>query len=49
MFLFEGDRRGSVKRRTPEATPSELKEKNKLIEAEKTETGSVSDINHSKI
>nr|XP_026483252.1 multidrug resistance-associated protein 1 isoform X3 [Vanessa tameamea] len=37
-----GDRRGSsVKRRTPETTPNELKEKNKLIEAEKTETGSV--------
>ncbi|CAG9578808.1 unnamed protein product [Danaus chrysippus] len=36
-----GDRSGSVKRKTPEATPSELKEKNKLIEAEKTETGSV--------
>ncbi|KAJ8730882.1 hypothetical protein PYW08_002295 [Mythimna loreyi] len=36
-----GDRAGSVKRKTPEATPNELKEKNKLIEAEKTETGSV--------
>ncbi|XP_061382567.1 multidrug resistance-associated protein 1 isoform X1 [Danaus plexippus] len=36
-----GDRSGSVKRKTPEAKPSELKEKNKLIEAEKTETGSV--------
>ncbi|CAK1601166.1 unnamed protein product [Parnassius mnemosyne] len=37
-----GDRAGSVKRRTPdEPTPNELKEKNKLIEAEKTETGSV--------
>lgn len=49
MFLFEGDRRGSVKKRTPEATPNELKEKNKLIEAEKTETGSVSDINCSNL
>lgn len=37
-----GDRAGSVKRKTPEATPNELKEKNKLIEAEKAETGSVS-------
>ncbi|XP_013178006.1 PREDICTED: multidrug resistance-associated protein 1 isoform X2 [Papilio xuthus] len=37
-----GDRTGSVKRRTPEeSTPNELKEKNKLIEVEKTETGSV--------
>nr|AKC34057.1 ABCC1-like protein [Spodoptera litura]AKC34899.1 ABCC1-like protein [Spodoptera litura] len=37
-----GDRAGSVKRKTPEtATPNELKEKNKLIEAEKAETGSV--------
>nr|QCO93576.1 ATP-binding cassette subfamily C member 5 [Chilo suppressalis] len=36
-----GDRAGSVKRKTPEATPNELKEKSKLIEAEKTETGSV--------
>nr|UEO57355.1 ABCC1 [Conogethes punctiferalis] len=37
-----GDRSGSVKKRsTPEATPIELKEKNKLIEAEKAETGSV--------
>ncbi|KAL0880786.1 hypothetical protein ABMA27_001981 [Loxostege sticticalis] len=36
-----GDRSGSVKRKTPEATPNELKEKSKLIEAEKTETGSV--------
>ncbi|XP_072938928.1 multidrug resistance-associated protein 1 isoform X2 [Epargyreus clarus] len=36
-----GDRAGSVKRRTPEAAPADLKEKNKLIEAEKTETGSV--------
>ncbi|XP_045495077.1 multidrug resistance-associated protein 1 isoform X2 [Colias croceus] len=37
-----GDRSGSVKRRTPEgATPNDLKEKNKLIEAEKAETGSV--------
>ncbi|CAH2076223.1 unnamed protein product, partial [Iphiclides podalirius] len=37
-----GDRTGSVKRRTPDdATPNELKEKNKLIETEKTETGSV--------
>ncbi|XP_060803850.1 multidrug resistance-associated protein 1 isoform X3 [Amyelois transitella] len=36
-----GDRRESMKKRTPEPTPNELKEKNKLIEAEKTETGSV--------
>ncbi|KAL4706573.1 hypothetical protein ACJJTC_015771, partial [Scirpophaga incertulas] len=37
-----GDRSGSVKRRTPEgATANELKEKSKLIEAEKAETGSV--------
>ncbi|KAJ2942610.1 hypothetical protein O0L34_g2077 [Tuta absoluta] len=36
-----GDRRGSEKRRSNSATPNELKEKNKLIEAEKTETGSV--------
>ncbi|XP_053612783.1 multidrug resistance-associated protein 1 isoform X6 [Plodia interpunctella] len=36
-----GDSRDSIKKRTPEATPNELKEKNKLIEAEKTETGSV--------
>lgn len=36
-----GDRRESVKRKTPEATPNELKEKNKLIETEKAETGSV--------
>ncbi|XP_075974894.1 multidrug-Resistance like Protein 1 isoform X3 [Anticarsia gemmatalis] len=37
-----GDRAGSVKRKTPDSvTPNELKEKNKLIEAEKTETGSV--------
>ncbi|XP_068632707.1 multidrug resistance-associated protein 1 isoform X1 [Battus philenor] len=37
-----GDRTGSVKRRTPdEINPNELKEKNKLIETEKTETGSV--------
>ncbi|CAH0750174.1 unnamed protein product [Diatraea saccharalis] len=36
-----GDRAGSVKRKTPEATPNELKEKSKLIETEKTETGSV--------
>ncbi|XP_059046549.1 multidrug resistance-associated protein 1 isoform X1 [Achroia grisella] len=37
-----GDRAGSVKRRTPdEVTQNELKEKNKLIETEKTETGSV--------
>ncbi|XP_047989436.1 multidrug resistance-associated protein 1 isoform X3 [Leguminivora glycinivorella] len=36
-----GDRSGSVKRKTPEATPAELKEKNKLIESEKAETGSV--------
>ncbi|XP_063535449.1 multidrug resistance-associated protein 1 [Cydia strobilella] len=36
-----GDRAGSVKRKTPEATPAELKEKNKLIESEKAETGSV--------
>ncbi|XP_049867756.1 multidrug resistance-associated protein 1 isoform X1 [Pectinophora gossypiella] len=35
-----GDRSGSVKRRS-ESTPNELKEKNKLIEAERTETGSV--------
>ncbi|XP_041981791.1 multidrug resistance-associated protein 1 isoform X4 [Aricia agestis] len=35
------DRRESVKKRTPEMTPNELKEKNKLIETEKTETGSV--------
>lgn len=38
-----GDRRESVKKRTPDGvTPNELKEKNKLIEAEKAETGSVS-------
>ncbi|XP_039751038.1 multidrug resistance-associated protein 1 isoform X2 [Pararge aegeria] len=37
-----GDRSGSVKRRTPDATtPNDLKEKNKLIDAEKMETGSV--------
>ncbi|CAH4037824.1 unnamed protein product [Pieris brassicae] len=36
-----GDRRGSVKRRTPEDNAEERKEKNKLIEAEKAETGSV--------
>ncbi|KAG6453082.1 hypothetical protein O3G_MSEX007962 [Manduca sexta] len=37
-----GDRAGSVKRKTPDGlTQKELKEKNKLIEAEKTETGSV--------
>ncbi|XP_031762816.2 multidrug resistance-associated protein 1 isoform X5 [Galleria mellonella] len=37
-----GDRAGSVKRRTPDdVTQNELKEKNKLIETEKTETGSV--------
>ncbi|XP_050673788.1 multidrug resistance-associated protein 1 isoform X2 [Leptidea sinapis] len=37
-----GDRSGSMKRKTPDgATPNELKEKNKLIEAEKAETGSV--------
>lgn len=43
MVLFEGDRSGSVKRRTPDAaSPNELKEKNKLIDAEKMETGSVS-------
>ena len=34
LNLLAGDRSGSVKRHTPE--------KNKLIEAEKTETGSVS-------
>ncbi|XP_062527521.1 multidrug resistance-associated protein 1 isoform X1 [Bombyx mori] len=37
-----GDRAGSVKQKTPDAlTQSNLKEKNKLIEAEKAETGSV--------
>ncbi|XP_073949376.1 multidrug-Resistance like Protein 1 isoform X4 [Choristoneura fumiferana] len=36
-----GDRAGSVKRKTPEATPNELKENNKLIESEKAETGGV--------
>ncbi|XP_047509488.1 multidrug resistance-associated protein 1 isoform X3 [Pieris napi] len=36
-----GDRRESVKRRTPEDNSEERKEKNKLIEAEKAETGSV--------
>ncbi|XP_038214944.1 multidrug resistance-associated protein 1 isoform X4 [Zerene cesonia] len=37
-----GDRSGSVKRRTPDGTTAnDLKEKNKLIEAEKAETGSV--------
>ncbi|KAM3964279.1 multidrug-Resistance like Protein 1 [Aphomia sociella] len=37
-----GDRSGSVKRGTPDdITKKELKEKNKLIDAEKTETGSV--------
>ncbi|XP_028034268.1 multidrug resistance-associated protein 1 isoform X4 [Bombyx mandarina] len=37
-----GDRAGSVKQKTPDAlTQSDLKEKNKLIEAEKAETGSV--------
>ncbi|XP_069356357.1 multidrug resistance-associated protein 1 isoform X3 [Maniola hyperantus] len=37
-----GDRSGSVKRRTPDAaTTNDLKEKNKLIDAEKMETGSV--------
>ncbi|CAK1540433.1 unnamed protein product [Leptosia nina] len=36
-----GDRRGSAKRRTPEDNAEERKEKNKLIEAEKAETGSV--------
>ncbi|KOB77962.1 ATP-binding cassette sub-family C member 1 [Operophtera brumata] len=39
--LSERDRSGSVKRKTPEVlTPNELKEQNKLIETEKTETGS---------
>lgn len=43
LSVCEGDRSGSVKRKTPETlTPNELKEKNKLIETEKTETGSVS-------
>ncbi|KAJ0175661.1 hypothetical protein K1T71_008820 [Dendrolimus kikuchii] len=37
-----GDRAGSVKRKTPDrTTTNDLKEKNKLIEAEKAETGSV--------
>ncbi|XP_045485372.1 multidrug resistance-associated protein 1 isoform X2 [Pieris rapae] len=36
-----GDRRESVKRRTPEDNAEERKEKNKLIETEKAETGSV--------
>ncbi|XP_023935367.1 multidrug resistance-associated protein 1 isoform X2 [Bicyclus anynana] len=37
-----GDRSGSVKRRTPDAaSPNDIKEKNKLIDAEKMETGSV--------
>ncbi|XP_063822466.1 multidrug resistance-associated protein 1 isoform X1 [Ostrinia nubilalis] len=36
-----GDRSGSQKRRTESITPNELKEKSKLIETEKTETGSV--------
>ncbi|CAD0199749.1 unnamed protein product [Chrysodeixis includens] len=37
-----GDRAGSVKRKTPDSvTPNDLKKQNKLIETEKTETGSV--------
>ncbi|CAB3223722.1 unnamed protein product [Arctia plantaginis] len=37
-----GDHTSSVKRKTPDSvSPNELKEKNKLIETEKTETGSV--------
>lgn len=44
-YFKTGDRPGSIKRRnTEDHTPNELKEKNKLIEAEKTETGSVSNI-----
>ncbi|XP_048480556.1 multidrug resistance-associated protein 1 isoform X3 [Plutella xylostella] len=38
-----GDRKNSIRKQTPDtvATDNELKEKNKLIEVEKTETGSV--------
>lgn len=41
FYIVLGDRAGSVKRKTPEATPNELKENNKLIESEKAETGGV--------
>lgn len=43
-FVPTGDRKNSIRKQTPDtvATDNELKEKNKLIEVEKTETGSVS-------
>lgn len=39
--VASGDRSGSVKRKTPDGTTNDLKDKNKLIETEKAETGSV--------